>query len=455
MTCGRGGDTATQPSSGCKITGGEVEVRFPAGFLWGAATSPTQVEGQTVNEWSAFVARDGKKPDDGGDHWTRFEDDAALLTRLGLNAYRLGLDWGRLQHGPYHDLNPVALERYRRMLACLAGRGVSAAVTLFHFACPYWMAAEGGWLNPESPKWFADFTRKLLAAGITADTWITINEPGVYVTMAYLMGLFPPYKRFRFGLAGRALSNLVAGHRLAYAVLKERAPRGQVGIAKHVKRAVAHRRWHPLDWIGAAAVKHIFFNRILDSFTRTGGENTADFIGMNFYGKLRIRGLRDISPISGDPGGALQKLDALCDDMWEQDAGWFPDCARQIQDRWGLPIHVTECGFATENEALRLFLLREHLVAMAEAMRRGVDVRGFYYWSLVDNFEWAEGLEKRFGLIGIDFTDPSRPRHIRPAAEMYSSIIRAGKIRYASRSAQTKTCSCRAFHDYVQAGARP
>jgi beta-glucosidase len=401
---------------------------FPREFLWGAATSPTQVEGNTVNEWASFIARDGSTPDEGGDHWLRFEEDASALTRLNLNSYRLGLDWGRLQHGPYHDLDETALDRYRQMLSCLRTRGVKPMITLFHFACPYWLAARGGWLAPDSPELFADFVNRLLQAGIESEHWITVNEPGVYVTMAYLMGLFPPRKRFNFFSAAKALRNLVTGHILAYRLLKARNHSAQVGIAKHFKRAIAHRSWHPLDRLSAFIIRHFFARRILHAFTFYEGDRVADFIGMNFYGKLRVQGFRDISPISGDPGGYLGRNGLLCDDMWEQDAGWLPECVAEVQAETGLPVYITECGFATGEERLRSLLLYEHLRAVEEALRRGVDIRGFFYWSLVDNFEWAEGLEKKFGLLGIDFTHPERPRTLRPAGTLLSRVAASGKV---------------------------
>ena len=396
--------------------------RFPENFLWGAATSPTQVEGKVVNEWSSYIARDGSCPDDGGDHWERFEEDAAFLSQMNLNSYRMGLDWGRLQHGPYHELDEAALARYREMLSCLARRNIRPMLTLFHFACPYWLAQRGGWLSPEAPKYFADFVKKLLEAGIAADYWITINEPGVYVTMAYLLGLFPPCQRFRFLRARKALANMVDGHVLAYRLIHACLPQANVGIAKHVKRIIPNREWHPIDWLNATAIEHIFCNRILETFTVFEGDHVSEFIGLNFYGKLRVHGFKDISPISGDPGGVLKKIGAQCDDMWEHDSGWLPDCCRHLQDRWGLPIQITECGFATDDEDLRCRLLLDHIIAMGEAMDRGIDIRGFFYWSLVDNFEWAEGLAKRFGLIGIDFSDPRRPRHMRPAGKLISEV---------------------------------
>jgi len=405
-----------------------TDLVFPDSFFWGASTSPTQVEGQIVNEWASFTANDGTHPDQGGDHWQAFENDAAYLPEMNLNAFRMGLDWGRLQHGPYHDLDPQAVERYKQMLQFLTSRGITPMLTLFHFACPYWLAAKGGWLNPETPRLFADFVHKVLAAGIHADYWVTVNEPGVYVTMAYVLGLFPPQQRLSLLKARRALGGMIEGHLYAYRLIHARLPQAKVGIAKHVKRIVPNRRWHPVDSLNAAVIQNVFCDRILGDFTRYEGEKVADFLGMNFYGKLRIHGFKDISPISGDPRGVLQKIGALCDDMWEHDAGWLPECASALQQKWGLPIQVTECGFATDDEDLRCRLLLEHIQAIAEAIRRGVKIEGLFYWSLVDNFEWAEGMGKRFGLVGIDFNDPNRPRTLRPAAQLLSQIVGANAL---------------------------
>ena len=412
--------------------GGGNELRFPDGFLWGSATSPTQVEGCTRNEWSDFVARDGGRADEGCDVWKDFERDFSLMETMGLTAFRLGLDWGRLQHGPGEALDAEAADRYRRMIDWLISRGITPFVTLFHFACPKWMADLGGWSNPRAPEWFTDFTQKVAALNLPVKYWITVNEPGVYLTMAYLIGLFPPRKRFAFLKGWRALRHLIRGHHLSRAALRSVDSGAQVGITKHFKFFMPQRRWHPIDRHNAWLCKRFFTFRVLEAFLHdpdhgNRAEDGCDFIGVNYYGRMRIRGFGDVSPVSGTPPEYFARLNASCDDMWEQDPQWLVRLLPSLTKRYGLPLYITESGFSTSDEKLRTRLFKEHIAYMHEAMRTGADVRGYFYWSLTDNFEWAEGYGKKFGLAGVDFIAPGRPRTLRPIADEYAAIVNSFK----------------------------
>ena len=393
---------------------------FPPHFLWGSATSPTQVEGDTRNEWADFIARDGSHPDSGCNNWHDFERDFRLLEEMHLNAYRLGLDWGRLQSAPGAPLNPEVLCRYRQMLDWLRARGIEPFVTLFHFACPKWLALIGGWSNPRSPELFADFVQKVAEAGLPVRNWITINEPGVYLTMAYVIGIFPPHKRFSFLKAWRAFGNLVRAHGLARRALRAADAGAQVGIAKHFKYFLPHRRWHIVDAFNSWLCKAFFTLHILEAFLNKG----CDFIGVNYYGRLRVRGFTDISPVSGTPASYFAGIESSCDDMWEQDPQWLRKLLGSLTRRYDMPLYITESGFATDDEQHRLNLLYEHIESVHEALKDGADIRGFVYWSLTDNFEWAEGYTKKFGLAGIDFNTQERERFIRPVGNLYAAISR-------------------------------
>lgn len=408
--------------------------RFPDGFLWGSATSPTQVEGCTQNEWSGFVARDGGGPDDGCDAWENFEGDFGFMQAMGLNAFRIGLDWGRLQSGPGAELDAAAVERYRQMLDWLVRRDIVPFVTLFHFACPKWMADQGGWTNRRAPEWFADFARRVARLGLPARHWITVNEPGVYLTMAYLIGLFPPQRRLAFLRGWRALRHLIRGHHMARAALRSADPDARVGITKHFKYFMPYRRWHPIDRLNTWLCKTFFMRRILEAFLkdpahadRDGRMEGCDFIGVNYYGRMRIKGFGDVSPVSGSPPGFFERANASCDDMWEQDPEWLARLLPSLTRRYGLPLFITESGFATRDESLRVRLFREHVEGMHEAIRLGADIRGYFYWCLTDNFEWAEGYSKKFGLAEVDFASQDRPRTLRPIARAYAAVVRESK----------------------------
>jgi len=405
--------------------------RFPDGFLWGAATSPTQVEGQTCNEWMDFIARDGSHADEGCDVWADFERDFRLLETLGLTAFRLGLDWGRLQPVPGAPLDAAAAARYRQMLDWLVTRGIAPFVTLFHFACPQWMASRGGWANPSASAWFEDFARRVADLELPVTHWITINEPDVYLTMSYLIGLFPPRRRFAFPAGWRALRHLVLGHRLARAALRAANPAAQVGITKHFKYFMPYRRWHPVDTFNAWLCKTVFSRYILEAFLRESGVSArsaswtgCDFIGVNYYGRMRVKGFGDVSPVSGAAQDLFDRLNVVCDDMWEQDPAWLAHLLPDLTRRYGLPLYITESGFATADEDLRVRLLGEHVASMREALSAGADLRGHFYWALTDNFEWAEGYSKKFGLAGVDFNAHGKPRTLRPIAEAYTRLSR-------------------------------
>lgn len=413
--------------------GKERCLTFPEGFFWGCATSPTQVEGETVNEWATFRARDNTTPDDACHHWRRYHYDFRCLASMHLNAYRLGFDWGRLQGGPGEPLQRDASLRYLEMLAELRSLGIEPFLTLFHFACPVWMAEKGGWLHPESPRWFADFTTRLveLTDG-EVRYWIPINEPMVYALMGYVCGIFPPQKKYRWRAALRVVRHLREGHALAYEAIKSRLPEAEVGIAKHFKWFSPLRPWHPVDRISAALAIAIFDRWGLRCFVRHERRRVLDFIGVNYYGRLRMKGLSALSPLCGSSPTELARHHADCDDMWEQDPDHLVPCLREVGRRYRLPLFITEYGVATEDESLRTRFLREHLRRCHEAIGYGIDLRGFFYWSLLDNFEWNEGLTKKYGLVAVDFSDPERRRDIRRTGCVYGEIARQNSLRISS-----------------------
>ena len=402
---------------------------FPPGFLWGAATSPTQIEGCTHNEWRTFTARDGTMADAVSTHWKNPARDLQLLSDLNLNSYRMGLDWGRLQHGPLAALHEPAVTQYAEMIRTLTARGIEPFVTLFHFACPEWFAALGGWDNPASVEYFLDFVRRVAELALPVRHWITFNEPCVHMTMAYLIGLFPPHKRFALRQAMRVIAHQALAHKATRHILQDANPSAMVGISKHFKRFIPARRWHPLDWMNVRMIKSFFNERLLNAFLVENGEPSCDFLGVNYYGRFRVRGFSDMTPISGVPRAVFESLGTTCDDMWEQDPKWLKDLLVMLREQYRLPLFITESGFATDDEELRCRLLSSHLESLQAAVADGVDVRGFYYWSLMDNFEWAEGITKRFGLAAVDFSNPDMPRSIRKTGHYLAIVAKNNALR--------------------------
>ncbi len=400
-------------------------MEFPENFIWGCATSPTQIEGETVNEWAQLPAVDGSLADDGSNHWRRYRYDFRCLASMNLKAYRLGFDWGRLQPGPNEPLIRDVKLRYMEMLAELRSHGVEPFLTLFHHACPKWFADLGGWLNPESPKLFADFVRRLV---ILTDgevrNWITINEPICYAFLSHIAGVFPPNSKLRYHDYRKCVNNLCKAHELAYKIIKEHQPDSNIGITSLIKRVSPSRMWHPLDLLSSFVAHGIFTTDNYKKFiTDSEGNKILDFLGVNFCGRLRTHGLGALSPLFVQKH-ALQQRKLVCDDMWEQDPEWLGKSLVDIKDKYDLPVYITGHGISTEDEGLRIRLLKEHLQQCHSAISAGVDLRGYFYWSLLDNFDWSEGLSQRFGLVAVSFDDPDRRRDIRRTGCIYGDIAR-------------------------------
>ena len=407
------------------MTNNTIEfIEFPDDFLWGCATSPTQVEGNTVNEWSDVIAADGSKADDASKHWERYNYDFNCLASMNLKAYRLGFDWARLQLGPKEPLERDIKLRYMEMLAELKKLGIEPFLTLFHHACPKWFRDMGGWLNPHSPEVFADFVRRVvILTDREVKFWLPINEPNCYAFLAYIAGVFPPVKKGRIKCYKQVVRNMQKAHALAYQEIKHYQPEAQVGIAGLIKQVQPARKWHIIDRLSASMINRAFSIDNFAGFIKDQDQPVADFIGVNFHGKLRTLGFSALSPLFVKKD-VLKKYKVECDDMWEQDSQWLPECLKIIADNYDLPVYITGHGVATENEGLRVRQLKSHLLQCYKAIEEGVDLRGYFYWSLLDNFEWTQGLSRRFGLVSVTFDDPSRRRDIRRSGCIYGEIAR-------------------------------
>ncbi|MBI3894089.1 MAG: family 1 glycosylhydrolase [Candidatus Wallbacteria bacterium] len=438
--------------SSCAALAGETYA-FPAGFLWGTATAAHQVEGNNSNsDWWDWEQVPGhiKHNDHSGladDHYHLFAADLALARDLGNNAYRFSVEWARLEpeEGRFDEREAA---HYRAVLEACKANGLTPIVTLFHFTLPRWLAAKGGWLSPSTPALFARYAAFAAARfGDLADLWCTLNEPVVYLGAGYLKGVFPPgILDLRQALI--VMENLARGHALAAKAIKEHdrkslaknGPPAVVTIAHHMRVFDPARSWHPIDIVATRVVDYIFNKAFLDAITRgrlyfnipgfprvdvviPGGKHSLDILGINYYSRDLIK-FNPRSPLLSDQ---LHPRDAQLTDL-----GWeiYPEgLYRLLVGTWkdyGLPILVTENGIADGSDSKRSEFLRQHLQAMARAMKDGVPVLGYLHWSLLDNFEWAEGFWPRFGLYSVDYaTQQRRPTK---AAEVYRQIIGAGKI---------------------------
>jgi beta-glucosidase len=413
--------------------------RFPDGFLWGAATSSHQVEGNCRdNDWWAWEQA-GKVPEPSGDacdHYHRFREDFDLARALGHNAHRFSLEWSRIEPEPGR-WDEGALENYRTILQGGLDRGLLPMVTLHHFSNPRWLAERGGWENPEVISLFERYVRKAATAleGLVA-LWVTINEPNVYATLGYLRGVFPPGVR-HLGRAGLVLEHMVAAHAAAYQVLHQLDPGCLVGVAHHYRGFEPRRPGNPLDaW--AARLRQAAFNdlvprALVDGRVRFPGRRrripaavgTQDFLGLNYYTSEWVsfdpRAWSELFGRGSCPAGADLSPTGH---MANHPAGLWR--ALQWARAFGLPIYVTENGVEDPRDNLRPRYLCGHLRQVWRAANANWRVRGYYHWTLVDNFEWDRGWTQRFGLYALDPKRGARTR--RPSAELYAKVCRQNAL---------------------------
>jgi beta-glucosidase len=389
---------------------------FPDGFVWGCGTSPTQVDGDTVNEWACVEAKDGTTPDDGAHHWRRYRFDVGRIARCHLGAYRFGFDWGRLQPGPKAEFDRDTALRCLEILAELRSHGIEPFLTLFQFACPVWLAEAGGWTAPEAPELFADFAARL--ARLTdgeALHWITIHEPVVYAFMAYGLGLFPPAKRLRYDLCLTALKNLRKGHRLAHAAIKDALPSAQVGLVQPLGRFGRLQSRNAADSVSVAMVNRFFDRRELDRFLAYRGSSTADFLVLMDHRALHAA---EGNGVATDEGGH------------RFEAGELVETLRDFDRRAERPLYLCANGLADGDDGTRARFLEAYLAACHDAIQAEVDLRGFFYWSLLDSYEWGEGLggPGRYGLLEVDFADRKKHRSERGFARVLSRAARTNTL---------------------------
>jgi beta-glucosidase len=408
------------------------KLKFPDQFLWGTATSTTQIEGHIDNEWTDFVARDGQTCRIACDSYHRYAEDIEWMGRIGVNAYRMGIEWSRLQSEARGPLNETELARYVDQLDRLAAAGITPMIVLHHFSNPPWVNVVGGWTNSATIGVFIDFVKKLVPAlRGHVRFWNTFNEPDTYACCGYLIGEFPPLRKGRLDLFRDVVRNMAIAHEQACAIIRDAGSAlgpVEVGFSKNWTFFQPYSRTSPWD-IVIAGFCHQQINRfVLDSFLDDGRNKAATFLGVNYYGRIRFRNLQPLVPTFGFSLEELSRLGVECDDMLERHPTGLESALRQLHKEAGLPIYLTEHGSSSADEAFRERDLRENLAAMHRAIAGGVDVRGFYYWSLLDNFEWQFGYSKKFGLLSVDFSHETLPRKMKPLAEIYRRVCQENSI---------------------------
>ena len=407
-------------------SGNGTLLKFPEGFFWGTATSTTQIEGHIQNEWTDFIARDGSTCGIACDSYHRYGEDIEWMTRLGVNAYRMGIEWSRLQSEVGGKLNQIELARYIDQIDRLNKADIAPMIVLHHFSNPAWINASGGWTNPQTIPAFVDYVTKLVAALRShVRIWNTFNEPDTYAACGFMLGEFPPLQKWRLRAFRAVVRHMAEAHAQVCRLIRyagSSVGKVEVGFSKNWTYFQAHRRFSPWDSV-LALFAHSQFNRlVLRSFLQGSRKIAATYLGLNYYGRIRFHNLRPLLPTRGFSCAQLAEMGIECDDMLERFPIGLELALARVYHECRLPIYLTEHGSSSTDEAFRERDLRENLAALHRAMDKGVDIRGFYYWSLMDNFEWQFGYTKKFGLLSVDFKNDQRPRSMKPLAEIYRRI---------------------------------
>jgi len=398
-----------------------AKFEFPRNFFWGAATSAHQVEGNNHNDWTEWEYLNAKRltlnaqkknwPDYilknypnplqeenyisgcACDHYHRFHEDFDIVKSLGHNAHRFSIEWSRIEpeEGKW---NEKEIEHYHQVISALHERGIEPFITLWHWTNPVWVAKQGGWANKKTVGDFARYVNKLVRSEGFVDVkfWVTLNETNVYTGHGYWNGSWPPGKRSLLKYL-KTNHHLSQAHIEAYKIIKSANPKAEIGIA------------HSMIYFTKfpAGLKNFIYNHF---FLRSIKEY-QNFVGVNYYFSDR------------------KTIERSEFNNWPIDSDGFYHVLKEAA-KYGKPVYVTENGIADAEDKKRGKYITDHFAAMHKAISEGVDVRGYLYWSLLDNFEWSSGFWPRFGLVEVDYK--TMERKIRQSAYEYAKIAKVNAV---------------------------
>lgn len=398
--------------------------KFPEDFYWGAATAAYQVEGGIENTDWAKAAVDGRVPVCGRacDHYHRYEEDFDLARELGHTAHRFSVEWARIEPAS-GQFDREAIRHYRAVLEALRARNITPYLTLWHFTLPLWFSQSGGFERSDAPEIFARYAAFVAKElGDLCGHMSTMNEPNVFGSNGWLRGTWPPFKRFALTdlvsitnsgrqyearaskglqpvfLYFRVMDNLAKAHNAAYLAIKKVAPQVEVSLVKHVIVFAAN--WNPFNKLKAALANYYWTDRFMKKIV-----NHCDSVGLNYYFYTQFGDTRQWRKTDMDWNFAPEHIyDAL-----------------MMLNKYNKPLFVSEGGLADAHDSGRAEYITRQVAGVWQAIAQGADVRGHLYWSLLDNYEWALGFEKRFGLIAVNYE--TLKRTIRPSAYVYKKII--------------------------------
>ncbi len=422
------------------------KIKFPKNFIWGTATASHQVEGNCDNnnwyKWEQSLNQKGEpcisgsqKSGDACEHWSRYNQDINLIKKLGLNSYRLSIEWSKVEPNK-GEINKDVILHYHKVIDALILNDIKPVITLHHFTEPVWFHDMGAFEKEENIDIFVSYSKFIFSEfSSKVKIWCTINEPSVYTTHGYFTGIFPPGKK-NANIAVNVLKNLLQLHVEIYLALKD-MPNGndcQIGIVKNINQFEPYRRHSIMDWM-VSLINNQFFNNSVINFFKTGvfkiripglawikcynkkAIGAMDFIGLNYYSHNHVK-------FKFDPKEFFElkflSKDTMTDMPYTIYAEGFYRALHQISIL-NKPIIVTENGIADKKDKNRERYINEYLYALFRALEDGIDVRGYYYWSLLDNFEWAFGYDMKFGLYEVDFK--TQKRTLRNGSKAYQKIV--------------------------------
>lgn len=409
------------------------KLHFPKNFLWGASVSTHQVEGGNHNQWSTWeletarikaaqaqymyghlenweeIKAAAEKPNNyvsgkATDHFNKYLLDFEIASKLHFSALRSGVEWSRIEPRE-GEFNQKAIEHYKTYFSELKKRNITPIITLWHWTFPDWFTKKGGFEKRGNVKYFVRYIQTVMKELAPLSTYvITINEPTVYAAMSYHEGRWPPEGESKVMMV-KVMLNLAAAHKKSYKVIKKINPKINVGLAHNCAY------YYPGDdswiskttaWLGHHFSNEFFINRV---------KRHQDFFGLNYYFANRVTGTRVHNP------------DKVTNDLgWDMQPDKIRPLLNQLYTKYKIPFIITESGVADMHDQYRKWWISESIKAMDGAIKDTVPLKGYIHWSLLDNFEWAEGFWPRFGLVEIDYK--TLQRKVRPSALWYSKLIK-------------------------------
>ena len=421
------------------------DISFPKSFIWGTATAAHQVEGDCHNNWSEFekACKDENTPNikdsqfsgNACEHWDRYKQDIQLISNIGVTHYRFSVEWSKIEprKGKF-DLD--AITHYSEVINELILNGITPVISLHHFTHPIWFENIGGFEKKENIPHFVSFSRKIFNSySDRVKYWCTINEPAVFAVQGYFSGMFPPGKK-NPKMTGKVLRNLLESHVQVYHELKRQknGEGSEIGIVKNINQFDPWRRYFILDWLLVIALNYVF-NLSTIRFFKTGifkicipgliwekhrnqkAVESLDFFGLNYYSHNHIK----FNPFKPDYFELKYHKDDIMTDM---PYTIYPEGiyrAIKLVSQLNKPIIITENGVADKEDLFRSIYITRYIYAINRAINDGYNIIGYYYWSLMDNFEWAFGYDMKFGLYEVDFK--SQKRKLREGSKSYIKII--------------------------------